>query len=122
MNVNIDAMELLNALAEQIGTTVPLVMQWYIDRMVIEIVEAAVTFLFMIAAGCLVQICTKNLIKATKERKGFDDDFGHWLVLIVVLTVFAGLAIGTVIETLEAVKAYLSPEAYAFDRILSRLK
>lgn len=122
--MEINATELIKVLAEQVGATAPTIMEWHIKLIPAEFFDFAVCLLISILLGLVIHVLIKqkdkNKKEWEKEGKSFEHrerDEGYQILICITTGALCVFMLFTVLELTEAVRAWLSPEAYALDEI-----
>jgi len=118
MDVKID----LNELAEKLGVASEYLIQIFAKRWWTVWVDVGIEFVGMLIMGLLCYYLWKYTLLVKKRVSSLDDWlpylFGSILVSIILFTMSACFSA----KISQAVRATASPEAYAVDQILRRVK
>ena len=127
--MEINATELIKVLAEQVGAIAPTIMEWHINLIPAEYFDFAVCLLISILLGLVIHVLIKqkdkNKKEWEKEGKSFEHrerDEGYQIVICITTGALCVFMLFTVLELAEVVRAVVSPEAYALDKIFDLLK
>ena len=118
--------ELLEKLAEKLGTTTEYLWEILLDQAIISSITNVIMFVILIITGGMLYKLHKGFSKPISDNQyaenKYDKNEGICVIMIVLTSVWAVFFIVSVFFIGDTINGFVHPEYWALDKILSAIK